>query len=226
MNRKLQLLALAITTTFIANAQVSSTCKNVCDKIRIVESGPFIGIRFNTIPNTNTVRILEVIPNTAAQRSGFAVNDVITSFENIAIANNQQLLAAVAAHQPGDKVAISYLHNNKMVNQEITIGAKFTKEVIEKVCCDEPIVTNAATAISVSPNPATNKIILRSNVKIDGDIDIKIVDIKGVTVKTLHHTNRGMLVLPIDVTELMSGNYFVKMQTIDKQFVEQLAIAK
>jgi hypothetical protein len=226
MNRKLQLLALALTTSFITNAQVASTCKNVCDKIRIVESGPFIGIRFNTIPNTKTVRILEVLPNTAAERSGFAVNDVITSFENVAIANNQQLMVAVAAHQPGDKVAISYIHNNKVVNQEIIIGAKFTKEVIEKVCCDEPVVADAATAISVSPNPASDKIVLRSNIKIDGELDVKIVDIKGVVVKTIHHTNRGLLVLPIDVTELISGNYFVKMQTSDKQFVEQLAIAK
>jgi membrane-associated protease RseP (regulator of RpoE activity) len=226
MNKKIQFLMLAIGATIATNAQDLSTCKNVCEKKRIIETGPFIGIRFNMVANTKTVKVLEVLPNTAAQRSGFTINDVILKFENTEILNNQHLIAMVAAHQPGDKVNITYNHDGQIKNQIIALGALHSKEVIEKVCCDEPIAINPATNVIVTPNPATNNIILRSTLAIDGIVDVKIVDVTGVVLKTVQHNNRGLMVLPIDITELMSGNYFVKIQAGSKQFVEKLIVAK
>jgi PDZ domain/Secretion system C-terminal sorting domain len=230
MKKNLLLLATAITFSTATFAQTAtnstnlSNCKNVCDKKRIVESGPFLGIRFNLIPNTNTVQIIEVLPNTSAQKNGFAPNDVITKFENTAIQNNQHLIAMVAKHQPGDLVWISYTHAGKNLEKQVAIGAQFTKEVIEKICCDEPKALGVTMKVSVSPNPASSNITLQSDGKIEGDVSIKIMDMNGSVTKSFNTNNTGQLNVSLDISSLVNGQYFVKVQTKENQFIEKLIV--
>jgi membrane-associated protease RseP (regulator of RpoE activity) len=225
MIKKLQILALAIASSAVAQAQDLSQCKNICEKQRIVETGPFIGIRFNQIAGTETATILEVIPNTAAQRSSLAVGDVVMKFENTPIKTNAALIKMVAAHQPGDVVSITYKHNNEVITKNITLGALHTKTITVKECCDEAPV-NTLAQITISPNPAQSIFTLKSSVQLIGKLNVSIYDSKGTLVKTINQNNDGFVNLPIDVSELANGSYFVRAQCKEQQFSERLVISK
>jgi membrane-associated protease RseP (regulator of RpoE activity) len=227
MKKVLLLLVAAVGITASVSAQDLAGCKNVCEKKRIVESGPFIGIRFTSVCGTGNVVIMEVLPNTAAAKNGFAVNDVITSFEGNKMPTNESLVEMVAKHQPGDIVSITYMHEGLTNTKRIALGAQFTKEIIEKVCCDEPVSKFVTSAkIVVSPNPANDKITIESVSKMSGEVTINIIDLKGQLVKTATVYNEGLLKEPIDISGLAAGQYFVKVQSASNQFIEKLVIAK
>ncbi|MFM2387863.1 MAG: hypothetical protein RL660_2620 [Bacteroidota bacterium] len=225
MIKKLQILLLAIAGTTIANAQDLSQCKNICDKQRIIESGPFIGIRFNVNTVEKTATVLEVIPNTAAQRNNLAVGDVLLQFENTPIISNVALIKMVAAHKPGDVVSIMYKHNGVVNTKNIALGALQTKTITVQECCDD-VVTNTTAQLMITPNPAQNSFTLKSNIRIAGDLTISIYDNKGGLVKSMKHKNDGLLSLPIDVTDYANGTYFVRVFSKTQQYSEKLIISK
>jgi membrane-associated protease RseP (regulator of RpoE activity) len=227
MKKSLLVLLSAISVSAAVNAQDLAGCKNICEKKRIVESGPFIGIRFTSVCGTGNVVIMEVLPNTAASKNGLAVNDVITEFEGNKMPTNESLIQMVAKHQPGDVVPITYMHNGLTATKRIALGAQFSKEVIEKVCCDEPIAKVVPTAkIMISPNPASDKVSIASFTKMSGEVTINILDIKGMLVKSTTVFNEGILNEPVDISGLAAGQYFVKVQSASNQFIEKLVIAK
>jgi membrane-associated protease RseP (regulator of RpoE activity) len=198
MRKNLLLLTVVLGASLFATAQDLSTCKNICEKTRIVESGPLIGVKISQIPNTKSVLVYEVIPNTAAQKNGIAVNDIITKFDGVEILSNQHLVGMVAAHQPGDKVMITYSHNNVVFEKQIALSALFSKTIIEKVCCDEPAAIGTAAQISIFPNPATSKIAIKSSHVINGEFTISIIDLKG---------------------SILSTNFFVSKSQSDKKLL-------
>jgi len=226
MRKNLLLLTVVLGASLFATAQDLSTCKNICEKTRIVESGALIGVKISQIPNTKSVLVYEVIPNTAAQKNGIAVNDIITKFDGVEILSNQHLVGMVAAHQPGDKVMITYSHNNVVFEKQIALSALFSKTIIEKVCCDEPAPIAVTTHITISPNPATSKIAIKSSDAINGEFTVSILDLKGTILSKTTANNRGLLNMPMDISNLNNGQYFVKVQTAASQFVEKLVVAK
>ena len=78
----------------------------------------------------------------------------------------------------------------------------------------------------VSPNPASDKISIESFTKMNGEVTINIMDLKGVLVKSVTVNNEGLLKEPVDISGLASGQYFVKVQSASNQFIEKLIIAK
>lgn len=226
MKKNLLLLSVALSASLFATAQDLSTCKSICEKTRIVESGALIGVRISQIPNTKSVLVYEVLPNKAAQKNGIAVNDIITKFEGVEILSNQHLVGMVAAHQPGDLVKITYKHNNVEMEKQIALSALYSKTVTEKVCCDEPAPIGTAAQISIFPNPATSKIAIKSSHVINGEFTISIIDLKGSILSKTTATNKGVLNMPLDISNLNNGQYFVKVQTAASQFVEKLVVAK
>jgi membrane-associated protease RseP (regulator of RpoE activity) len=170
--------------------------------------------------------VYDVLPNTAAQKNGIVVNDIITKFEGVEINSNQHLIEMVATHQPGDKVMITYLHNKNLVEKEISLSALYSKTITEKICCDEPTSIAVATQISIYPNPASSKIILKSSNVIDGEYTVSIIDLKGNILSKTKAINKGLLNMPLDISTLFNGQYLVKVQTATNQYVEKLLVAK
>jgi membrane-associated protease RseP (regulator of RpoE activity) len=227
MKKTLQTLFLLAATTTVAFAQTTdlSNCKKVCEKTVIVEKGPLIGVRFmcGTAVSKNAV-ILQILPNTAAQKYNLAVNDIIIAIDNQEITSNQQLMSLVAAHQPGDKVSLTYKHLGQVIIKDIIIGATHTEEVIVKECCEEVEEPTNPVSVFVSPNPTSSKLNVVSGNKIAGEVTINILDINGSLIKTVKHNNDGQLNLPINVSELPDGAYFLKLQSNSIQHVEKFFV--
>jgi ribulose kinase len=220
------LLALSIFSAITVTAQDLSNCKNPCTKKRIVESGPFIGVRIvNDCIEKNGVTILEVIANTAAQRNNFLVQDHITMFDNVVITDTKQLIDLVGKHQPGDKVAITTTHEGTPITKTIALGAQFTKEVTEQGCCDA-LNTRVNLQFGLSPNPATSNIRITSDLAVVGDISVTVFDMKGAVVSTFVQKNNGIVNFPVNVSNLNNGEYLVKINCNNGQFIEKLIIAK
>ncbi|HVZ56677.1 MAG TPA: PDZ domain-containing protein [Chitinophagaceae bacterium] len=69
------------------------------------------------------VLIREVTQESAAEKAGLKVGDIITKVDNTQIASPDDLTKAIRDHKPGDKVSITYLRDNK----EQQASAELTK---------------------------------------------------------------------------------------------------
>jgi C-terminal processing protease CtpA/Prc len=225
MKKNLFLLVL-LTTSFVASTFAQSQmkdCKNPCEKQRVVNYGPFIGVRILDIPNAQGVRVIEVIPNTSAAKNGLRLNDVLTQFNGLEIVNSKQLINEVAKYQPNDLVSLSYTRDAKIYGKKINLGAQFSKTITEMVCCDEAIKTDFEMNITMSPNPATNRVTIHSSAIMNGNIDIIVLDMQGAVVSIENlKSNEGLLHFSFDISNLPAGQYLVKVKSEANQFVSKL----
>lgn len=68
--------------------------------------------------------ITEVFTGTAAQEAGIEVDDVIVSFDGVAIQGIDDLGAQVRLHQPGDVVELTLLREGDELTMEVTLGTR------------------------------------------------------------------------------------------------------
>ncbi len=86
------------------------------------ESG-VLGVAVND--GDSGARIVKVLPNSAAQKAGLKVNDVITHVDGKPAKNNIELVAAIRKHRPGEEVKLKIRRGD----QTLDISAKLTKLV-------------------------------------------------------------------------------------------------
>lgn len=56
-----------------------------------------------------------------AAKAGLAKGDVIVKVDDNAVSGSKGLAAAIRAHQPGDKVSLTYLRNGKKSTTDVTL---------------------------------------------------------------------------------------------------------
>jgi PDZ domain/Secretion system C-terminal sorting domain len=226
MKKSLLSLITLTSLAFSSQAQDLSNCKNPCDKTTIVESGPFIGVRIITSPSQKHAQVIEVLPNTSAEKNRMAINDVITSFEGVEVLNNQHLIGLVATHKPGDLVSITYTHEGRNINKQIVLGAQFSKEVVVKGCCDGIGELPSILTVALTPNPAVDNLTITSSAEMNGAIEIRLIDLKGQVIKTISTENKGLFSYPIDLSNMINGQYLLRVTNGDNIFVEKFVIMK
>lgn len=118
-------------------AQDLSNCKKTCKKTRIVKTGPIIGLRTLTLPDSLYVKVVEVVRNGASYKNGILLGDTITHFNGKAIQNMNYFIGEVAKLQPDDTVHLLVKRNGTVSEYRFPLGASSTKKVTEIVCCDE-----------------------------------------------------------------------------------------
>jgi membrane-associated protease RseP (regulator of RpoE activity) len=229
MKKLILTIAVAVAGFANASAQDLSNCKKVCETQKLVEVGPFIGIRFSVIPNSNKSIIHEVIPNTAAQGIGLKVNDIIIVIDGKSPRTNTEFLALVAAHKPGDIVDLTYSRAGVVYNKHIRIGASGARMVTVKECCEEQVPTIVEDPIQqinfdLSPNPAETFVTIRANQRIDADVQVKIYDATGKLVNQFTKANKGAFEMPLDVTAYTNGEYIAKITTKDNTFTARFIV--
>jgi len=79
-----------------------------------------------------------------------------------------------------------------------------------------------AGKISIYPNPSNGKFDLKLNYH--GSVNIKVVNIIGVTIYSEQITTSGELINPIDLYGFEEGIYFVTIQTEEKTYVKKLKL--
>ena len=82
--------------------------------------------------------------------------------------------------------------------------------------------SNAADLlVSVYPNPTTDKIILAFNELVTGKVNLSIYDQMGKLV--MEENKEGQAELSYSLANLAAGNYFVKVNTANKEYVTQIS---
>jgi putative serine protease PepD len=85
---------------------------------------PFLGVSIGTPTNRSGAQVAGVRNGSPAHKAGLKAGDVITSFGGETITSPDDLTAAVAAKQPGDKVRITYVRDGTTKTAEATLGTR------------------------------------------------------------------------------------------------------
>ena len=80
--------------------------------------------------------------------------------------------------------------------------------------------------MNVYPNPATSNVTISYDFKGDATASFTIYNSIGETVKTVDHLSSGKNSVPVDISELKAGNYFVHMNAGGAIVTKQFTIVK
>ena len=211
----------------VINAQSLSDCKKTCEITKVIEEGPFLGVQIINGPGNKNAQILRVVENTAAERNGFIVGDVITKVDATTILDNFHLVSVIGAYQPGDKVVINYIHAGVESSMKVKLGAKTTRVVTEQICCDEVKTNNGSVAeLLIYPNPAVSNITLKTKEIFSGDVNISVYDLQGKEVLSSVVKSEGRFNQSIDVSSLFAGQYIIKLSNVTSNYTEKLFVTK
>jgi putative serine protease PepD len=67
--------------------------------------------------------IRDVKKGSAGAKAGLKSGDIITAVNNIPVARSEGLIAAIRAYEPGEKVTLTYLRDDKKRTTEVTLGS-------------------------------------------------------------------------------------------------------
>ncbi|MEU3459988.1 trypsin-like peptidase domain-containing protein [Streptomyces sp. NPDC006733] len=110
----------------------ASTVTKIADQIikdgKVTDSGrAALGITARTVVGDDLqpagVAVVSVSAGGAAAKAGLKAGDVITRVDSTAISTMQSLTEALAAHQPGDKVKVTFERNGSSQTAEATLGS-------------------------------------------------------------------------------------------------------
>jgi len=110
----------------------SSTVKRIADQIvrngRVTDSGrAALGVTVRGVVNQDDqpagTAIVSTVDGGAADDAGLRAGDVITRVGGTRITTAQSLSEALAAHEPGDKVQVTYTRDGSTETAEVTLGS-------------------------------------------------------------------------------------------------------
>jgi membrane-associated protease RseP (regulator of RpoE activity) len=87
-------------------------------------SPPFMGVA--TQQTQNGLQVEEVVENSAAAKAGLQTGDVITAFDGDAVTTPAQLGNAVAQHEVGDQVKVTFTRDGQSKTVTVTLGTRTT----------------------------------------------------------------------------------------------------
>jgi putative serine protease PepD len=59
-----------------------------------------------------------------AEKAGLAAGDIVTKVGGSTVKNSSDLVAAIAAHKPGDQVKVTVKHGSSTVERTVTLGTQ------------------------------------------------------------------------------------------------------
>ena len=201
--------------TKTTKAQNIKDCKHPCEKTRTVKYGAFIGVKIVDILNAKYVLVQDVVPNTAAFTFGIQANDVITHINGIEMQHTAHLLSEIAKLQPGQEVQVNILRQGTSKEFNFPLGAQFSKTISIIECCDS--ISDQMLEIALSPIPAKEFLYINMNDKINGEIQLYLLNPNGEILFSKRKMSNGEKFKDqIDIRTFKSGTYFLKI-VIDKQ---------
>jgi len=102
----------------------------------LIETGepvyPVIGVQVDLRDLGDGARVIEntddgsepVTPGGPADKAGLRPGDVITEFDGVAIDSGPTLISEIWAHEPGEKVQLTYKRGGKEATAELTLGSR------------------------------------------------------------------------------------------------------
>ena len=229
--RKITLVLLVMVTVFTSSfAQIAgSDCKNTCEVERVVQEGAFMGVKVQGISCTSAyygVYIMQVLPNTAAEKFNFKVKDIIVSVDGHDLYTTKELVDLIASYEPSDIVSIVFKRNGKEQELDVVLGAKSTKIVKETICCDNTDVYFNEMNMALYPNPAINAVNLSMDEAEAGKYTFQVFNTIGAEVFVAVESFDAGFSKSIELSYLSAGEYFVKISKGKSTFTKTLVVAK
>lgn len=85
---------------------------------------PYIGISYDPNSVDLGVKILDVLPDTAAAKAGLKPGDVIIEFDGLPVENPTDLLKILHRHDPGDVVRMKLKREGKVIELQMKLGER------------------------------------------------------------------------------------------------------
>ncbi len=122
------------TVTVIEHPMGKPSCspsqQQCCVKNKKIDK-PMIGIMIEETENRKGIKIVEV--NRADNT--LQIDDIVTKFEKLDVANTDQLIAAVNQKKPGDKVKIHFIRDGKKKKANVVLLGRTVKACCSHSCC-------------------------------------------------------------------------------------------
>lgn len=220
------LSALMILGHHTLHAQDLEGCKNPCKKTRIELSGPVIGLRTLSLPDSQYVRVVEVVKHGASAKNGILLNDTLTHFNGKVIQNMNYFIGEVAKLQPGDTITLTANRSGIETVYRFPLGALHSKRITEIVCCDEPEpepeleFNNIVFVLSL--NPAKDILRVSSDEVIQSGVKLEIIDSNGEVLKSEKtKISDDPFETNINIGDIPNGVYFMKIYVQDSKYVKR-----
>lgn len=226
-------LVIAFSFSFLlatAQAPKEIPCSKYCKVTRVIEEGVLLGVRINNIPGSHTyAQVVEVLPNTSAEKSGYQVGFIIRSVDGVTVNNKEHLVDLIQAHKAGDIVVIEVQNGEKIQKSKIRLGANTTRFEEFTECCDDEekeTVNIAEFGLTIFPNPATNFIQVQTKEALDGDIHIMAYTQEGKVVFYDEFNTKNPLNRKIDIQNFNNGNYIFRLVSAKQTYVQKFEVQK
>ena len=120
----------------------------------------------NNLRGTEGVYVAKVLPNTAAEQAGIKPKDIVVAIENLPVNTASQLKETIATKNPGDKIKISLVRDNKPIELYVVLKEQESPEIAAKQSNSVALEKLGATFIPV-PNNLRTKLGLRSGLQVE-----------------------------------------------------------
>jgi S1-C subfamily serine protease len=119
---KEKLSVLQLMDTKVTPAAVDAIKEKHPDAIVYVRNQALLGVSAEN--HAAGVRVMFVQPGSAADRAGFKPGDVIASIDGKKLPDFDRLTAQIAQHQPGDKINVEVVRNDKPDTMQVVLGSR------------------------------------------------------------------------------------------------------
>jgi len=89
---------------------------------RVGDMTPLIATRLNLSATTGAI-VVSLDATGPAATAGIKANDVITTFDGKAVTDSSQLVTLIRGHQPGDRVAVTFVRGKATQSATVTLGS-------------------------------------------------------------------------------------------------------
>ena len=80
--------------------------------------------------------------------------------------------------------------------------------------------------INIFPNPATDQLTIKFDLSIPEYFTLKMVDVRGATIKSFPAQNYFNTTLPVDISNIPAGIYYLQINGEQLQVVKKLVIMR
>lgn len=230
---KKQLLFLTAFLSFMSIAFAQSIdCQKMCVVDKLVHEGAFLGVQFGSPCDKETktdkgVIILKVVPKTAAADNGFKNYDIVLKINNTEVNNRGPVIKLITSYNPFDTLEFTILRKGRIITKRVVLGARTTKVVQEKVCCEETQSLLNDNNVSIFPSPAVENLNIAFKSLAQDYYTFAIYMANGVLVKEYtKKLDSGSLKETIPVSKLDDGVYVIRIKNQGTTFSKLFVVGK
>jgi len=98
--------------------------KRELDMETLIPQGGYLGIQMETVEGAKGVRVMQVMPNTAASKAGLKKDDIIIRIGETVIDKQQKIFDVLSQTRPGDVVKMLIVREDEEKKIEVTLGKR------------------------------------------------------------------------------------------------------